>query len=99
MTIAGHKDLAEYILRSYRGKIVEVGIGKHPEVALLLKNHLDVTVTDVMGPRIHGIRFVRDDIFNPDIRIYKGASLIYSIRAPIDIQCAIASSRGKSVQT
>lgn len=91
MTITGHKALAEYILRLYKGKIVEVGIGRHPEVALLLKNHLDVTVTDAMGPRIHGIRFIRDDIFNPDIHIYKGASLIYSIRPPIDIQCAIAS--------
>ncbi|ATZ61240.2 MAG: UPF0146 family protein [Methanosarcinales archaeon Met12] len=91
MAITGHKDLAEYILRLYRGKIVEVGIGKHPEVALLLKDRLDVTVTDVMCPRIHGIRFIRDDIFNPDIQIYKGASLIYSIRPPIDLQCAIAS--------
>lgn len=90
MTIAGHKDLAEYILRSYKGKIVEVGVGRHPEVALLLKGHLDVTVTDTMNLHIDGIRFIRDDIFDPDLRIYKGASLIYSVRPPIDILYAIA---------
>ncbi|MDI6859119.1 MAG: UPF0146 family protein [Methanocellales archaeon] len=87
----GHKDLAEYILRSYKGKIIEVGIGKHPEVALLLKDHLEMIVTDTSDLCMEGIRFIRDDIFDPNIHIYEGASLIYSIRPPVEIQHAIAS--------
>ena len=87
----GHKDLAEYILRSYKGKIIEVGIGKHPEIALLLKDHLEMIVTDTSDLCMEGIRFIRDDIFDPNIHVYKGASLIYSIRPPVEIQHAIAS--------
>lgn len=87
----GHKDLAEFILRSYKGKIIEVGIGKHPEIALLLKDHLEMIVTDTSDLCMEGIRFIRDDIFDPNIHVYKGASLIYSIRPPVEIQHAIAS--------
>jgi uncharacterized UPF0146 family protein len=89
-------DIAEYILRNYRNKVVEVGVGKLPEVALLLKDSMEVVVTDT-SPHLDaetfqkcGIRFYKDDIFNPDIRIYINASLIYSIRPPIDLQEALA---------
>ncbi|NYT00501.1 MAG: hypothetical protein GKB99_02075 [Methanocellales archaeon] len=91
MMVRGHKDLAEYITSSYSGKVVEVGIGKHPEVALLLKDHLEIIVTDTSDLCIEGILFIRDDIFDPNIHIYDGASLIYSIRPPVEIQHAIAS--------
>ena len=87
----GHKDLADYITSSYKGKVIEVGIGKHPEVALLLKDHLEIIVTDTSDLCMESIRFIRDDIFDPDIHIYRGASLIYSIRPPVEIQHAIAS--------
>jgi len=59
-------------------------------VALLLKEKLDVVVTDVNEQKYAGVRFCIDDIFKPDIGIYRNASLIYSIRPPIDIQDAIA---------
>ena len=87
----GHKDLADYITSSYKGKIIEVGVGNHPEVALLLKDHLEIIVTDTSDLSMEEIRFIRDDIFDPDIHIYGGASLIYSIRPPVEIQHAIAS--------
>ncbi len=87
----GHKDLAEYIASSYRGKVIEVGIGKHPEVALLLKDHMEIIATDTSDLSMKGITFIRDDIFDPNIHIYEGASLIYSIRPPVEIQHAIAS--------
>jgi len=83
-------DIADFIASSYKGKIVEVGVGRRPEVALLLKSRLEVVVTDIENHTYPGIRFVRDDIFSPDIKTYQGASLIYSIRPPIDIQPAIA---------
>ncbi len=88
--IQDYKDLAEYILENYRKKVVEVGVGSLPQVALLLKDVMDVVVTDVSEQEHEGVRFCRDDIFFPDMSIYKGASLIYSIRPPIDIQEAIA---------
>lgn len=87
----GHKDLADYITSFYKGKVIEVGIGKHPEVALLLKDHFEIIVTDTSDLCMEEIRFIRDDIFDPDIHIYEGASLIYSIRPPVEIQHAIAS--------
>lgn len=88
--ITDSKDLAEYILRNYRNKVVEVGVGSRPEVALLLKNSIEVVVTDIKEQEFVGIRFYIDDIFHPDINIYKNASLIYSIRPPIELQEAMA---------
>jgi len=89
--IPDHKDIAEYILDHYKNKVVEVGVGSLPHVALLLKDKLDVVVTDVNEQEYAGVRFCRDDIFKPDMGIYRNASLIYAIRPPIDLQDAIAS--------
>lgn len=88
--IPDNVDIAEYILKNYRNKVVEVGVGSLPEVALLLKDKMDVIVTDINEHNFSGLKFARDDVFSPDISIYSGASLIYSIRPPIDIQSAIA---------
>ncbi|VVB93351.1 Uncharacterised protein [uncultured archaeon] len=90
-------DLAEYIIMNYGKKVVEVGVGSLPQVALLLKNTMEVIVTDVklqpvFNGKYAGIRYCMDDIFNPDISIYNNASLIYSIRPPVDIQEAIAKT-------
>ncbi len=89
--ISDCQDIAEYILNHYRNKVVEIGVGNLPEIALLLKDELDVIVTDIKEQKYAGVRFCRDDIFNPDMGIYNNASLIYSIRPPIDLQDAIAS--------
>lgn len=90
------EDIAEYILKNYRNKVVEVGVGSLPQVALLLKERVDVVVTDktpyLNSQKYAGVRFCRDDIFNPDMSIYENASLIYSIRPPIDLQEAIAKT-------
>lgn len=90
--ISDYEDIAEYILKNYRNKVVEVGVGSMPYVALLLKNKIDVVVTDVNEQKYSGVRFCMDDIFNPDIGIYKNASLLYSIRPPIDLQEAMAKT-------
>lgn len=89
--ILDYKDIAEYIIKNYRNKVVEVGVGSLPQVALLLKDELDVVVTDIYEQKYAGVRFCRDDIFRPDIGLYRSASLIYSIRPPIDLQDALAS--------
>ena len=88
--IPDYEDIAEYIIKNYRGRVVEIGVGGLPHVALLLKDKLDVVVTDVNEQKDTGVMFCRDDIFAPDMGIYKNASLIYSIRPPIDLQDAIA---------
>lgn len=88
--ISDYRDIAEYILKNYRNKIVEVGVGSRPQLALALKENMDVIVTDVNEQKYAGVRFCRDDIFNPDPGIYKNASLIYSIRPPVELQEAMA---------
>ncbi len=89
--ILDYQDIAEYIINNYRNKVVEVGAGSLPQVALLLKDKLDVVITDVIERKYEGLRFCRDDIFKPDMGIYRDASLIYAIRPPIDIQGAMAA--------
>jgi Uncharacterized protein conserved in archaea len=92
MGIIGYDSLAEFIRLNYPAgaRIVEVGIGRHPDVALLLKDAFDLICTDVTDPGIPGIRFVRDDIYRPDVSLYRGAALVYSIRPPPDMQVPIA---------
>ncbi len=92
MGIIGYDGLAEYVRAKYPAgaRVVEVGVGRCPDVALLLKDHFDLTCTDVADPGIPGIRFVRDDIFRPDQRLYRDAVLVYAVRPPPDLQPAIA---------
>jgi hypothetical protein len=84
------KDIARYILENYTNKVVEIGVGSRPEVALALKEELDVVVTDMHEQEYAGVRFCRDDVFAPDMGIYRNATLLYSIRPPIDLQLAMA---------
>jgi uncharacterized UPF0146 family protein len=92
MSIIGYAEMAEFIRTRYPhgSRVVEVGVGDHPEVALLLKNDFDLICTDMRANSAPGLQYVRDDIFKPDLKIYEGASLIYSIRPPIDMQDPMA---------
>ena len=84
--------IAEYILDRYSGKVVEVGIGYYPAVAVILSEKLDVVATDsreVNAPS--KIKFFVDDIFDPDLSIYQSASLIYSIRPPPELYRPLVS--------
>jgi len=98
MGIIGYDGLAEYIFSHYPSgaRIVEVGVGRHPDVALLLQERFDLICTDVTDPGIPGIRYVRDDIFRPDFSLYQGAALVYSIRPPPDMQGSIAEVAAKA---
>lgn len=92
MGIIGYDGLAEYVRSHYPAgaRIVEVGVGRHPDVALLLKDHFDLVCTDVNDPGIPDIPYVHDDIYRPDLSLYKGAALVYSIRPPPDMQVPMA---------
>lgn len=85
--------IADYIAENYPSakKIVEVGVGKVPDVAIALQRLLPncaVIVTDVVEQtELPGrVKFVRDDITEPNLSIYEGAVLVYSVRPPPELQ-------------
>ncbi|ACX72212.1 Protein of unknown function UPF0146 [Methanocaldococcus vulcanius M7] len=72
-------------------RIVEVGIGFSFEIAKRLMRYFNVTVVDVNDNAVDKARSLgldgrKDDIFNPNIEIYKNVGLIYAIRPPRDLQ-------------
>ena len=81
------KDFSEFIITHYKNAsyIVEVGVGGFPLVALTLQEHLnmDIIMTDIK-PSHENV--IVDDITKPNLNIYSGASLIYSIRPPEELQ-------------
>ncbi len=87
--VRGGADLARFILARYSGKVVEVGVGCVPEVALLLAPHIEVLATEKTGRSVGDLFVVEDDIFSPNLDLYQEASLIYSIRPPLEMQIAM----------
>ncbi|MGQ9721106.1 MAG: UPF0146 family protein [Candidatus Jordarchaeum sp.] len=96
MKLVDAENIIEYIISNYRysGKIVEVGVGKFPQIALGLKKALpetEIIVTD-LNPQFleylsnENIKTFVDDIIKPDIKIYSNSDLIYSIRPPPEFQ-------------
>ncbi|MBI5681439.1 MAG: hypothetical protein HZC47_11145 [Methanobacterium sp.] len=81
------EDLAQYIINNYANanKIVEVGVGNFHKVALTLKENLNssIVMTDIKSI---SKEVIQDDISNPDLKIYEGSSLIYSIRPQPELQ-------------
>jgi len=86
------EDFLEYIITNYQNasKIVEVGVGNFPVVAITLQKHLnmDIIMTDI---KPYHKDVVVDDIINPDLMIYGDASLIYAIRPPEELQKSLES--------
>jgi uncharacterized UPF0146 family protein len=94
--LRGADDLAEFIARNYSGRVVEVGVGYFLEVALGLKARgLDVVLTDKEERFLCGLRVEKDDIFLPRLELYRGASLLYSIRPPLELQLAMGLQAAK----
>jgi uncharacterized UPF0146 family protein len=89
-SLRGAEDLAEFIGQNYSGRMVEVGAGHVPAVALLLlARGLEVVLTDREERTVNNVRIEKDDIFAPRMELYRGASLIYSIRPPLELQIAM----------
>lgn len=88
LCLRGSEDLAEFIRCHYKGKVVEVGAGFVTDVASRLKT-LDLVATDLEKRELEGITVQADDIFSPCIKIYEGASLLYSLRPPLEVQIAM----------
>ena len=80
------RSIGEYIAARYR-RAVEVGIGNNPEAARLVKSAgALMRCTDIRpGIRHEGLDVVTDDIFEPDLRLYEGADLIYAVRPGVEM--------------
>ncbi|WOF15475.1 hypothetical protein F1737_01650 [Methanoplanus sp. FWC-SCC4] len=77
-----------YISANYKNrKIIEVGIGKNPDIFFSLqKNGFDVSAVDIKtNLPDYGENFHQDDVFEPDISLYNGCNLIYSVRPGIEM--------------
>lgn len=88
--LRGADDLAAFIAGNYSGRVVEVGVGYAAEVAQGLQARgLDVVLTDKEERLLGGLLVEKDDIFSPRLELYRGASLLYSIRPPLELQLAM----------
>lgn len=81
--------LGEYIKNLGEGrenfKVVEIGVGKFFDISnyLIACESIDLIKVDI-NPADSSV--VKDDIMEPDLSIYEGVDLIYSIRPPYEIQ-------------
>jgi uncharacterized protein len=85
--------LTEFIKNNYSKMIVEVGCGRFSAVAVALRPFFKVAATDLLEIDAVDCRlapiYVKDDITCPVLRVYQGASLIFSSRPPLEIQSSI----------
>ncbi len=82
------QDFTEYILNEVGdedARIAEVAVGKFDMIAEVLSSRENITLikTDI-SPADKSV--IKDDITNPDFRIYEGVDMIYSIRPPSELQ-------------
>lgn len=69
--------IGEYIARNYR-KVAEIGVGRNFGAAAIIRDAgRSIFCTDI-APVAPGV--TRDDVFSPDLSLYRGLDLIYSIR-------------------
>lgn len=103
MPLIDAEDIAEFIALKYGNvpKIVEIAVGFQFDVAIALRKKLpntSIVVVDVNPNAVEeakklGLTAYVDDVLSPNMEIYQGASLIYSIRPPpelIPYICSIA---------
>ncbi|KDE55135.1 UPF0146 family protein [Methanoculleus sp. MH98A] len=78
--------IAEYIAARYR-RAVEVGVGNNPDAARLIKAAGALMLCTDIRPGVphDGLDVVTDDIFEPDLRLYEGADLIYAVRPGVEM--------------
>jgi len=89
--------IVEFVRDNYNRKIVEVGVGHRVNVAEKLKETMpatEVIVTDTQESVIRSyngssVRAIVDNIFLPNLQVYQGASLIYSLNPPMEIVPAL----------
>lgn len=66
--------------------MVELAVGRRPEVVAALAETNDVIATDVVEREVPtGVQFVRDDLTNPDHSIYADAVGLYALNLPEEL--------------
>ena len=79
------EELAHFIAGRY-SSAAEIGIGHFPDVAFeLIKRGVSVLATDIRTFRYPGLNVIIDDITEPDLALYRGIKLIYSMRPPPEL--------------
>lgn len=77
--------LVDYISLRYN-PIVEIGIGHFSDVASALAvKGVTIFATDIKPFRYKCFKCVIDDITQPDLWLYAGSKLVYSIRPPLEL--------------
>ncbi|WP_284007357.1 UPF0146 family protein [Haloarcula pelagica] len=73
--------------------VVEVGVGNRPTVAAALVDRgVSVTATDIQHrPTPDGVRFVRDDVTDPDLAVYEGSDIVYARNLPPELHRPLRS--------
>jgi len=89
------EQLVDWIKQNYDDakKIIEVGVGHRIDVAERISEalpHAEILVTDkdeswVRSRKPGRIRAVADDVLLPNLNVYRGASLMYSLNPPGEI--------------
>ncbi|WP_353634971.1 UPF0146 family protein [Halobacterium sp. NMX12-1] len=74
------------LLAGYR-RLVEVGVGRRPDVAAeLAARGRDVTATDVREREVpEGVAFACDDVIEPDSAVYADADAVYALNCPPEL--------------
>ncbi|SFR98891.1 hypothetical protein SAMN05216559_2117 [Halomicrobium zhouii] len=68
-------------------RLVEVGVGRQPEVATaLVERGCVVTATDVVERAVpDGVGFVKDDVTEPEKSVYADAECVYGLNLPPEL--------------
>lgn len=69
------------------GSVVEVGVGNRPGVAgRLARRGVSVTATDIDARQVpEGVRFVVDDVTDPDPSVYAGSDVVFARNLPPEL--------------
>lgn len=77
--------------------VVEVGVGGRWDTLAWLRGErpdLVLRATDVRADRLQrppdGVEPWQDDVIAPDVGLYEGAALVYSVRCPEELQAPLA---------
>jgi uncharacterized UPF0146 family protein len=81
-------DFAQYIMNEVGDEpvtIAEIAVGKFDRIAdeLSRKDNITIIKTDI-SPKDSTV--IKDDITNPNLKLYENVDLIYSIRPPSELQ-------------
>jgi uncharacterized protein len=78
--------IGRYIAKNYE-RAIEIGIGRNTDAAKILnKAGVLLRSTDIKDlPVPLWLTFTIDDVFSPDISLYRGADVIYAIRPAIEM--------------